>query len=291
MSWNKKDIIKFIEKNRNLTDVKIDSLLQNWWDRFVYKISSKEWIFVFKLSWEEKTEQNIIKDLYIFDYSERNNFVYLPNLLRTKEDKNYIKYKNRFAFMMEFIDWWEPENNTKNWKEIWKTMAKLHNLKNYKYETGFTPKSEKEIFKQTAKDLPFENEYLKLVNWLPNLDNCSKSVIHSDIWLHNTIQNKEWKIFFIDWDDCWIWITILDLWFPLISIFLNHDLQFDNENAKAFYNSYFENRKLPEEDKNMIFDAALFFVLMYIPYWDKDKNWKRIQFAIKNRDMISSVLN
>ncbi len=284
------EIIKIINKNWRLTNVRIWKLLQNWWDRFVYKILSDEWKFVLKISWIEKKECSLIKDLYIFDYSKENNFDNLPNLIKTYDNKNYARYKNRFSYMINFIEWGEPENNITNRKEIWKIMAKLHNFKNYKYYTEFTIESEKENFKQKAKELKFWNEYIKIVNNLPDFSKCSMSVIHSDIWLHNTIKDKNWKIYFIDRDDCWIWLTILDLWFPLISIFLNHELKFDFKNAKAFYSSYFENKNLKQFEKNLIFDAALFFVLMYIPYWNVDENWKRIQFAIKNKNKIISVL-
>jgi len=283
-------ILKSIENHWNLTNPKIEDLLQNKGGRFVYKIFADEGVFIYKLSSPEKSRDAMVRDLYIFEYSLENNFHYIPKLLKTKNGESFISCKNCFAYIMQYIEGGQPKNNIKNWYKIGVIMAKLHDLVGYKYRTSFVPDAEKDHFKKVSSNVSFGKEYLKIVNKLPDFNNCSKSLIHTDVGINNVAQDKLGNLFFLDWDDVGIGITILDLGFPLICQFLDYKGNFDKENAKAFYDSYFKNRYLPAEEREIIFDAALFFALIYLPYGDVDEGWGRIQFAIKNRDEISFVV-
>jgi len=290
MNRKEKDIAKFIENKWNLKDVSIIKCLQNKGERIVYKILTNKVFFIFKLSNSSKKKENIIKDTYIFDYAKKHKFAKIPEIQKSKSNQNFEPYKDRFAVIMSFIDSGNPKDNPKNWKKIGKITAELHNLKDYKYKTSFTPESEKEHFLKTASEIPFGKEYMELVEKLPNFKNCSKSIIHTDIGIHNIVKDKNNNFYFIDWDDVGTGITILDLGFPLLSQFLDHNLKFHEDNAKAFYNEYFKYRTISNDEMRMIFDAGLFFALIYLPYGNISKNWKRINFAIDNKEKISSVL-
>ena len=267
MNLQMDEIAKFIEKEYDLRNISIDSILQEKGGRSVYKINTDKGIFVYKSSNEAKTEEEMAKDMYIFEFSEKKGFENIPKILKTKSANNFVKNDRGYVHIMEFIDNGEPMDNTENWKEIGRITAQLHNFQNYKYETSFTPESEKETYKEIAKNIPFGQEFLEIAKNLPDFKNCSKSLIHSDIGLHNTAKNKEGKLFFLDWDSVGIGITILDLGFPLLSQFLDNELVFKKENAMAFYNTYFENKTLSKEDKELIFDAGLFFSTYIFTIW------------------------
>lgn len=118
----------------------------------------------------------------------------------------------------------------------------------------------------------------------------SQSLIHTDIGPHNAIKRHDGSIVLVDWDDAGVGTTILDLGFPLICHFVSEDLIFERENAKAFYDAYFSKRKLSTAERALIFDAGLFFALMYVPYGETQKHWERIKFSLVNKELISSVL-
>ena len=84
MTRKEQDIVQFIEKNWSLTHVMIDSLLQEKGGRLVYKILSDEGVFVFKVTSGEKKEEDMIKDMYIFDFAEKQGFKHIPKLLKTR---------------------------------------------------------------------------------------------------------------------------------------------------------------------------------------------------------------
>ena len=273
-----------------LTNVKIGKTLQKSGERIVCEISANEGSFVFKVADPSKTEEKIRRDVFVFDFLKTKNFQNMPTLLKTKGGDGYQKINNQFVYVMKRIDGKSPERTPKNWAQLGEIMANLHGISDYPYETLFTVESEMPKFSETAAKFPFEDEYMKLVESLPNFSGLSTSLIHTDIGPHNAIQRPDGLIVLTDWDDAGVGTTILDLGFPLICHFVTHELDFEKEKASAFYNTYFSKRRLPDKERALIFDAGLFFALMYIPYGDTKKHWRRIKFAVENKKLLSSVL-
>ena len=65
------------------------------------------------------------------------------------------------------------------------------------------------------------------------------------------------------------------------------------ENIQSFYETYFEHTDIPvlRKEKEAIFDASLFFALIYVPYGDIYKNWAKIQFAVKHKAHLLSLIH
>lgn len=278
------------ENSWPLTNVKIGKILQKSGERIVCELSSSEGNFVFKIADPSKTEEKLKRDIFAFDFLKTKNFQNIPTLLKTKEGDGYKRLDNQFVYVMERIDGKTPERTPENWARLGEIAARLHGISDYPYETLFTVESETPKFAETAKKLSFADEYMKFVESLPNFSGLSTSLIHTDIGPHNAIQKPDGVIVLTDWDDAGIGTTILDLGFPLICHFVTHELNFEKEKAEAFYSTYFSKRNLPDTEKSLIFDASLFFALMYIPYGDTEKHWQRIKFAVQNKKLISSVL-
>ena len=273
-----------------LTNVKLGNILQKSGERIVCEISANEGVFVFKVADSSKTEEKIKLDTFVFDFLKAKSFQNIPTLLKTREGENYQNLDGKFVYVMERIDGKAPERTPENWARLGEIAAKIHDISDYPYKTLFTVESEMPKFAETAAKLSFAKEYVTLVESLPNFSGLSTSLIHTDIGPHNAVQRKDGVIVLTDWDDAGVGITILDLGFPLICHFVTHELEFEKEKASAFYNTYFAKRNLPDKEKNLIFDAGLFFALMYIPYGNTEKHWQRIKFAVENKELILSVL-
>lgn len=281
---------EIFEKFWPLTEVKIGKVLQISGERIVCEISAKEGEFVFKIADSSKIEERIINDTFAFDFLKAKNFPYIPKLLKTKDSKNYHKLEEKFVYVMERVEGKPAERTIENWKQLGNITAELHDIPQYPCKTLFAVHSEIPKFKETADKLPFGKEYMEIVSRLPNFEGLSQSLIHTDIGPHNAIQRLDNLIVLVDWDDAGVGMTILDLGFPLICHFVTEDKVFEKEKAKAFYDAYFAKRQLPNKEKSLIFDAGLFFALMYVPYGNTQKHWERIKFAIANKELISSVL-
>jgi len=303
--YNKEKAEEYIEKCRDenivfskedfenfwpLTNVKIGKILQKSGERIVCEIFANEGLFVFKIADPSKTEEKIKLDTFVFDFLKAKSFQNIPILLKTKEGENYQNLDGKFVYVMERIDGKAPERTPENWARLGEIAAKLHDISDYPYKTLFTIESEMPKFAETAAKLSFTKEYMTLVESLPNFSGLSTSLIHTDIGPNNAVQRKDGVIVLTDWDDAGIGTTILDLGFPLICHFVTHELEFEKEKASAFYSAYFGKIKLSQSEKSLIFDAGLFFALMYIPYGETEKHWQRIKFAVKNKELISSVL-
>jgi thiamine kinase-like enzyme len=106
----------------------------------------------------------------------------------------------------------------------------------------------------------------------------------------NTIQNEGGDFIVIDWDESGIGVSVLDIGQPLINQFISEDLEFFEDKLKAFYQTYFRERKITDEEMNYIFDAGIFWACMYIIYGDTPKRWKRIKWAIENRKKLENLI-
>ncbi len=281
---------KVFETFWSLTNVKISKILQKSGERLVCEFSASEGFFVFKIADPSKTAEQIKRHTFAFDFLKGKSFENIPTLIKTKKEENYKNFGGKFVYVMERIDGKAPERTPKNWARLGEIAAKLHSVADYPYKTLFTVASEMPKFAKTAAKLPFGKEYMKLVKLLPSFSGLSTAFIHTDIGPHNAVQRPDGVIVLTDWDDAGVGTTILDLGFPLICHFVTHELEFEKENAAAFYKSYFAKSKLASKEKALIFDAGLFFALMYTPYGNTAKHWQRIKFAVKNKKLISAIL-
>lgn len=279
-----------LEKHWPLTKISIDKLLQKKDKRVVYKISADEGEFVVKIANPYKTKNSIESDTSILDFLKNEKFSHSPQLLKTSNNRLYHKIEDSFVYIMEYIKGVPPKGTVEDWRQLGKITAKLHNTVGYSYQSLFNAHLKIEGLKKSQVNTSFKNEYLKVLNSLPNFNELSQSLVHTDIGPHNAIKSLNGSITLIDWDDAGTSTSILDLGFPLICQFISNDLVFARRKAKAFYNAYFSKRGLIEAEKTLIFDAAIFFALMYLPYGKIQKNWEKIKFALVNKKTISSVL-
>lgn len=285
-------LLAFIQENwfLNITNL---LLIQNKGGRFVYRIDTEQGKYVLKVSNSAKTYEEMIRDLDIFENGLKNGFTYIPKLLKAKDNSSIVSYENRFGFIMEYIDGGTPANTKENWKKIALLTAQLHQIKDAKYRTSLTPESEKAWIQEQAQELPFGKEYKQLFDGLTDFSAFPQTFIHTDIGLHNCAQNKKGELFFLDWDGAGIGLRILDIGFPLISQFIIGNA-IQEENIQLFYKTYFEhtNIRVLKKEKEAIFDASLFFSLIYVPYGDIHKNWTKIQYALKHKHhLLSLILN
>lgn len=281
----------FIQDNWFLDNINLH-LLQNKGGRYVYKIDCNQGDYVLKMSNSAKSYEEMIRDLYIFDGGREQGFTNIPKLLKGKDSSMVISYEDRFGFIMEYIDGGNPDDTKEDWEKIAQLTAQLHKVKHCKYNTNLTVDAEKKWIQEQSQKLSFGQEYKHLFDDLADFLAFPQTFIHTDIGLHNCAKNKEGEIFFLDWDGAGMGARILDIGFPLISQFVSSDCAIHEENIKTFYKTYFEktNIRVSKKEKEAIFDASLFFSLIYIPYGNIQKNWEKVKYAVKNKDYLLSLI-
>ncbi|MFY9228109.1 MAG: aminoglycoside phosphotransferase family protein [Candidatus Microsaccharimonas sp.] len=284
------ELLDIIRSNWDLTNAEVAEVLQQSGERVVYKISSQEDSYVFKTSSLSKSRSQIEKDVAIFPYLEKHHFP-APRLLKTKTGADFIEYREQFLYALTFIDGLRPEANEVNYKQLGKLTADLHKLTDYSVHTDFNAASVIEEMIEKNKVYPIGDKYEHLLKSLPDFEVMPKSLIHTDIGLHNTVQKPDGQIVLVDWDDAGIGTRILDIGFPLICGFVSNN-SFDSTNAQAYYASYFQNIDLTPEEKSHIFDAGLFYILMYSIFDGTgidQANWEKAQFAVAHRPLLETM--
>ncbi len=283
------NLLPIIKENYDLPDLAIGEILQQKGGRTVLTLVSNGKKYVLKIGDVSKTKEKIEKDTFVFSFLKEKNFTAIPLLIETRKKERYTTVNGQFAYLLEYVEGKNLEGTKEDWAEIGRLTAELHSFTDYPLKTLFGFKNEKLRLAEIAQELSFKEEYLALVNTLPDFDTLPQTLIHTDIGTHNAIKSSNGSIVLIDWDDSGLGTRVLDLGFPLLSQFLNGDLIFEKDKAEAFYNAYFSQHNIPKEEKLLIFDAAIFFALLYMPYVDIDKCWKKIAFARANKEKINSI--
>lgn len=291
---DKISLISQIKQEYDLpADIIIGKLLQERAGRYVYRLTSSctQKKYIAKLADPTKTKDSIDKDTFSFSFLKKFGFKNCPYLITTNEGVNYITINDRFLYILEYIEGNLPENTIENWSKIGSLVGKLHTIKNYPYKTYFTFETEKPQLLKNAEEFSFKNEYLELVETLPNFDLLPQSLIHTDIGFHNSIKREDGELILIDCDDCGVGTRIFDLGFPLICQLMTPEGIFREDQARSFYSAYGEENKITEQEKNVLFSVGLFFALIYLPYGNKEENWIKIRKSLELKTSIEKLLD
>ncbi len=286
---------ELIQQNWPINNISDIHPLQQQGERIVYRVTGEKGSFTFKIVDHSKTEQQLQQDTEVFDFLERYKFP-APCLLRSKNDKDYVQIENKFVIALTYIDGVVPQRTPGNHYKLGETIADLHSLPNiFPHESSFTFSTEIPAMLQRAGRSQIGHQYVELVEELPDFKDLTDGLIHTDLRLGNTILTSKGELVVIDWDDAGRGPILLDLGYPLICAFVTDNLEFRKENAEAYYQGYFSKRELNRLQKDLIYYAGLFYSLSYcIEDWNNyrvnELMWQKAQFAVKNKELIKSVI-
>ncbi len=278
----------FIEKNWPLTRVKVGEALGE--NNNLGIIESAEGKYVYKIARDWKTHEAVERDLSVFDFLNSIGFPHISRYLKTISGKGVVVVGNDLIYLIEYIEGTHPKASPETYAELGRITGLLHGIKDFPFETDFDADVIIEDLKETSKQFEFGKEYLKVVESLPSFHDLPKSLIHGDISPLNTIKKADETFILLDWDEAGIGTRILDIGHPLINQFISEDLEFFEDNARAFYKAYLKEQELSDEEMNRVFDSGMFWACMYIIYGDTAKRWKRIQWAIENKSVLEKLI-
>jgi Ser/Thr protein kinase RdoA (MazF antagonist) len=287
----KREYQGLIEEFWPLRHVRIHNYFHEKGGRKVFSIKSIEGKFLVKMAASSKSVESIKSDTFVLAFLKKLGFEHAPLILKTRNGTFFHQIKNQFMHITEFIEGKSPKSTEDNWHKLGIITANLHNIEGYPYSSLFTFDSVMPELFENVKMFKFGKEYLYLVNTLPDFKDLPISLIHTDIGLHNAVMKHDGNLVLVDWDDSGTGPTVIDLGFPLICQFISSHLKFRKSIAESFYQGYLSRRQITDKEKNIIFNSGLFCALMYIKYGIVHINWRKIQYAIRNKEMITSVLN
>ncbi len=281
---------KIIEKIWGLRSVVIEKVLSENKHRTTVLLGSDKGRFVYKVASPWKDSAALEKDTAVFDVLGNLEKSYISKILKTFDGKNFASITGRFVCLFEYIEGANPKPTRETYQKLGSITADLHSVKNYPYKTDFNPNYiAKHNFIENAKNFSFAGEYLKIADMLPNFKKFSQTLIHTDISPGNSIEKKDNSLALIDWDDVGVGSIVLDLGY-ILGQCVTEDLEIKKDLADAFFGAYLQKKSITPEDRKGIFDGCLFFHLMYIIYGDVPKRWNKIQWLVKNREVVEALI-
>jgi Ser/Thr protein kinase RdoA (MazF antagonist) len=280
---------QLLEKYWPLTDVSLQSVLQASGERVVSVIAAREGRFVAKISDQWHSTEESETHASIFDFLQEAGFGHVPAILKTRTGCNYQKIGDHPVYILDFIAGKEPQRTRENYRRLGEITGELHAIVGYPHKYLFTVADVIPELYEIAGTLSFAQDYARIVKRLPSFQDLPVALIHGEI-LGNCIQDPAGQMVIVDWDEAGSGTRVLDLGQPLLQVFLSEDLEWDQVGAGEFYEGYFSHIALDDREISRIFDAGLFYALRYIIYGNTEKRWERIQFAVRNRDLLAAVV-
>ena len=145
-----------------LSNVRFGNILQQTGGRFTRELFTDEGTFVFKVPNPERTEEDVTRDTFPFNFLKTKNFPHLPALLQTNDGENYKNLDGKFIFIMEHIKGSKEGRQPEKWAQLAELAAELHNIPDYPIHSDITIPNELAFLEKRAKDLPFGNNTFKV---------------------------------------------------------------------------------------------------------------------------------
>jgi hypothetical protein len=302
MVWNDStmqvpSLAPLIERHWSLKNVHLSLILQSNSTRVTWSIQSDQGSFVVKaykddlvLGLGSLSADGIDLRLGIFEYLDERGFGQAPLLLKTRAGDRFIQTGGLSIFILELIEGTRPPSTASTWSQLGELAASLNAFTDYSTPYGIPVGATIAELNRNAERYPFSGDYRKLVSTLEALADQPACLIHGEINTANSVLSSEGSVFLLDWDQAGSGPWALEAGYPLITTFLSEDLVYDSEAATAFYGSWAAGTSISAERREHIFTAALLHALRYLESGDTTRRWKRIQYALANKEELLSAI-
>ena len=283
---------EFIEKHWPLTDVVIHNMPKQGMAGHVGIIAAREGKYTYKIPGPWKTPENFNRDLSAYEFLNQKQFPYISKLLHTREGERYVKSEGKFLCLIEYIEGDHPAWSAETYSELGKIVATLHSIKDFPFYSDYKPSSaiKQRIETIDKEDFDFKDELVKIISSVKSFEgqNLTMVPIHTEITPGNVIQQPDGKIMVIDWDEVGTGAAVVDLGVGLINHMITEDLEIKEDWIKAYYSAYFALRPMSDREKEFIWEAAVYWACLWVGYGNTEKRWKKILWALENKDKITS---
>lgn len=152
---------------------------------------------------------------------------------------------------------------------------------------------DKQRFYAWFADKSFKPAFDKILDGLPDFRVLDRCLIHTDLGPHNVIVTPDNRLVLIDLDDAGLGSRHLDLGYPFICQFVEHDdemnLTYRFDYALAFLRGYYEDEKIPRKEYNGLWDGAVYMQISYMKCYGSeavDSLWKILEFGLAQKETL-----
>jgi len=295
------DLLNFLSEHYKVTNSYILRKLQTKGERSALLLKADEGVYVVKISDPNRPEKTVQSDTGILSYLEIYEFA-APRLLLTRYGKGYLPYQSSYLYLYGYIEGEHPTPGIEFMKQVGKQLANLHRIPHSsynKFSSYYPTQILREVRSFLVQALDTDQrimavDLIKQVDSFPSFDSLPRSLIHTDPYIVNWIEDRSGKFFLIDWDDAGIGIPLLDVGYGVahLSTYPRHEAErwgvpvmgqitWREDWSRTFFDAYNSVRPLSSEELKLFpFSIKLSF-LAYIWDWDMQRvipeNYERMQ--------------
>lgn len=288
---------KEVLQNWGLRHVSILHRYEDTGDRIVCRVSADEGEFILKGQPACTTEKIVEGNTRAHKYLGNGKGL-APRLLFTSKGCAYVKEKEHFFYVMEFVPGRKLEESVEDEFILGQATARLHQLTDFGYPCSFNSEEQKEKFREWFKGRSFKKEYDAILDGLPDFNKHRQCFIHTDIGPHNAVLGEEGKVIFLDLDDAGIGSQYLDLGWPFIMQFVDFNketkaISYRFDLARAFLQGYYGEKKISREEIDRIwYGAAYMHIACMKSYGPEavDSLWNILKFGMEQKETLFQML-
>ncbi len=262
--------------------------------RLIFKIEADGGLYILKGIPGEKPEDVIIGNVSAHRYLGNEKGI-APRIFEMTNGGSYIKENGFWFYLTEFIDGVPMSTSEENEYLLGRLARQYHSYTDYVFPSGLN--EDKQRFYEWFSARDFKGEFDSILDTLPDFNKLDRCFIHTDLGPHNIMMNTDGKAILIDLDDAGIGSRYLDLGYPFIFQFVEHDdkmnLRYRFDYAKALLKGYYDSEKPRRSEYDLLWHGAVYMHISYMKcYGDDavDSLWRILKFGLEQKERLWKML-
>lgn len=258
--------------------------------RLIFKVRAENGFYILKGIPEEKPEEVIRGNVEVHRFLGNEKGI-APRIFAARDGSFYVKEGGFWFYLLEFIDGKTPEASVENEELLGRLARQCHSYKEYPYPTGLT--EDKQRFYEWFAEKAFKPEFDRLLDGLPDFCKLDRCLIHTDLGPHNVIITPDGQMVLIDLDDAGLGSRYLDLGYPFICQFVEHDdkmnLRYRFDYAKALLKGYYGEEEISRPEYELLWQGAVYMQISYMQCYGADavdSLWRILKFGLEQKEAL-----
>ncbi len=257
--------------------------------RLLYQIKADKQLYLLKGIPQEKPESVIRGNVTAHQFLGNEKGM-APRILAMENGDYYVKENGFWFYLLEFIEGRMMEATVENEYLLGKLARQYHAFTQYPYPTGLT--EDKQRFFGWFADRDFKPAFDEILDELPDFRKLDRCFIHTDLGPHNVMMTSDGRPMLIDLDDAGLGSRHLDVGYPLICQFVEHDdemsLWYRFDLAQAYLRGYY-GEKIARREYDILWQGAAFMQISYMKCYGEDavdSLWKILAFGLAQKEAL-----
>lgn len=273
----------------NITDFSVAERYRENSERIMCRIETENRTYFLKGIPREKGEITIQGNVLAHEYLGNQRHM-APAILRTNDGHSYIAQEEHWFYLMEYIGGKNLEETEADEYALGQLAAKLHSIREYTYPSSLN--QDKSRFYGWFEEKPFNTEFDRILDELPDFSRYEQCFIHSDLGPHNAMRRDSGEVILIDLDDAGIGSKYLDLGWAFIMQFVdfNHqsgEMRYRFDLALAFLQGYYGEKPITQAEYDLIWQGAVYMHISYMQVYGPDavdSLWQILKFGMNQKE-------